>query len=89
MVRPHLLLDVFREVNYHRPWAAVGGQYKGFFQCGDNFTDVAYLVVSFGCGPRQADGVAFLERIGSDQQGRHLAADADQRDGIAQRIDKS
>ena len=42
--------------------------------------------VVLGAGPRDADRVAFLEGIRTDQRRRHLAGDADQRDRIHQRV---
>ena len=39
-----------------------------------------------GAGARDADRVAFLERVVADEVRRHLAGDADERDGIHQRV---
>ncbi len=41
------------------------------------------------CMPGDADGVAFLEGVSADQVRRHLAGDADQRDGVEQRVGQS
>ena len=48
--------------------------------------DVLDQPVVLGAGPRDADRVAFLESVGADQRGRHLAGEADQRDRIHQRV---
>lgn len=40
----------------------------------------------FGAGARNADGVGFLESIGADQAGGHLAGEADDGDGIHHRV---
>ena len=50
------------------------------------FGDVLHQVVVLGAGPRDADGVAFLEGVVADEMGRHLSGDADDRDGVAERI---
>ena len=50
------------------------------------FVDVLHQPVVLGAGPRDADRVAFLEGVGADQRGRHLAGQADQRDRIHQRV---
>ncbi len=43
-------------------------------------------IIVLGAGPRDADGVAFLECVIADQMGRHLTGDADDGDGIHPRI---
>jgi hypothetical protein len=48
--------------------------------------DVLHQVIVLGAGPRDADGVAFLERIVADQVRRHLSGDADDRDRVAERV---
>ena len=40
----------------------------------------------FGDGDRDAVGIHFLERIGTDHRGRHLAGNADQRNGVEARV---
>ena len=40
----------------------------------------------FGDGDRDAVGIDFLERIGADHRGRHLAGNADQRNGVETRV---
>ena len=47
---------------------------------------VLHQIIVLGAGPRDADGVAFLKRVAADQMGRHLAGDADDGDGIHQRV---
>ena len=43
-------------------------------------------IIVFRARPRDADGVAFLERVVADEMRRHLPGDDDERDGIAQRV---
>ena len=40
----------------------------------------------FGAGTRDADRVAFLEGVAAHEMGRHLARDADERNGIHERV---
>ncbi len=48
--------------------------------------DVLHQVIMLGAGPRDADRVAFLERVIADEVGRHLPGEADQRDRVHQCI---
>ncbi len=48
--------------------------------------DVLDQPVVLGAGARDADGVAFLEGVGADERGRNLAGDADERNGVHQRV---
>ena len=47
---------------------------------------VLHQIIMLGAVARDADGVGFLERVGADQRGRHLAGDDDHRDRIHQRV---
>jgi hypothetical protein len=70
---------VFRDVNQDGAGSARACDVKRFF---DHVGQVAHVfdqVVVLGAGPRDADGVSFLKRIGADQLARHLPADDDQR----------
>ena len=42
--------------------------------------------IMLGAGARNTDRIAFLEAVRADQRGRNLSGDADQRNGIHQRI---
>ena len=48
--------------------------------------DVLHEIIVLGAGPRDPDGVAFLERVIADEMGRDLSGDADDGNGVAQRI---
>jgi len=48
--------------------------------------DAFHQVVMLGAGTRDADGVGLLEGIVADEMGRHLAGQADNRDGIHQGV---
>ena len=48
--------------------------------------DPLHQIIVLGAGPRDADRVAFLERVIADQMGGDLAGDADERDRIHQRV---
>ena len=47
---------------------------------------VLHQPVHLGAGPGDADGIGLLERIGADQEGRHLRRQHDDRDRIQQRV---
>ena len=48
--------------------------------------DALHQIIVLGAGPRDADGVAFLEGVVADQMRRHLTGDAHDRNRIAQRV---
>ena len=48
--------------------------------------DFLHQIIVFGAWPRDADGVAFLERVVADEVRRHLPGDDDERDRVAQRV---
>ena len=62
---------------------------EGLVQDARQVLDALHQVVVLGAGAGDADGVGFLEGVGADQVGRHLAGDADQRDRIHQGVDEA
>ena len=62
------------------------GDVEGLVQHAREIVDVLHQPVVLGAGPRDADGVALLEGVVADQMRRHLAGDADDGDGIHQRV---
>ena len=79
-------LDVLRDVDHHRAGPAAGGDVERLVQHARQILDALHQVIVLGARPRDADRVAFLERVVADQVRRHLAGDADDRDRIHQRI---
>ncbi len=79
-------LHVLRNVDHHRARPARGRDIERLMQHARQIVDVAHQPVVLGAGPRDADGVAFLEGVVADQVRRHLPGDADQRNGIHQRV---
>jgi len=73
-------LYVLRNVYPHRPGTPGLGNTEGVADHLRQLGDVAHQVVMLGDGDRDAVGVHFLESVGADHGGRHLAGDADQRD---------
>ena len=62
------------------------GDVKRFVQDARQVLDRADKVIVLGAMAGDADRVAFLERVRADEMGGHLPRDADERDGIHQRI---
>ena len=79
-------LDVLRDVDDNRAGTAAPGDVERLVQNARQIGDVLHQIIVLGAGPRDADRVAFLERVVADQMGRHLPGDADDRDRIHQRI---
>ncbi|MNZ94141.1 hypothetical protein D3C78_1132420 [compost metagenome] len=79
-------LDVLRNIDNNRSGTTRLRDAEGFMDNARQFVDVLHQPVVLGAGARDADGVAFLKRIGTDQRCRNLAGKADERDGIHQRI---
>ncbi len=79
-------LDVLRDIDHDRPRPAAGRDVKRLVQRARQVVDVFHQIIVLGARPRDADGVAFLERVVADQMGRHLPGDDDQRDRVAQRV---
>ena len=79
-------LHILRDVDHHRPRPAGGRDMESLMDDARQVVDVLHQPVVFCAGPRDADRVAFLESVGTDQRGRHLPGQADQRDRIHQRV---
>ena len=79
-------LDVLRDVDHDRTGPAAGGDMERLVQHARQILDALDQIIVLGARPRDADGVAFLERVVADQMRRHLAGDADDRDRVAQRV---
>ena len=69
-------LDVLRDVDHHRARPAAAGDVERLVQHARQIVDVLHQIIVLGAGPRDADRVAFLERVVADQVGRHLPGDA-------------
>ena len=63
-----------------------GGDLERLVQGARQFVHVLHQPIVLGAGPGDADRVAFLEGVGADQMGGHLAGEHDQRNGIHQRV---
>ncbi len=79
-------LDVFWDIDHDRTGPAARRDVKRLVQRARQVVDIFHQIIVLGARPRDADGVAFLERVVADQMGRHLPGDDDQRDRVAQRI---
>ncbi len=79
-------LDVFRDVDDDRPRPTRRRDMEGFMQDFGEVLDAFDQPVVLGAGARDAHRVAFLEGVRADQRRRDLARDADERDGIHQRV---
>ena len=54
------------------PGRPAGRDLEGLVQHARQIVDVLHQLIVLGAGPRDADRIAFLERIVADQMGRHL-----------------
>ena len=79
-------LHVLGDVDDHRARAPAACHVEGLVQDARQVGDRAHQVIVLRAVPRDADGVAFLERVGADEVRRHLPRDADQRDRVEQRV---
>ena len=79
-------MHVLGNVDHHRAGAAGAGDIEGLVQDARQVLDLAHEIIVLGAMAGDADRVGFLEGVGADQMGRHLAGDADQRDGIHQGV---
>ena len=79
-------LDVLRNVDNDRPWPPVLSHEKRLMHDARKVVHVFHEVIVLRAGPRDADGVAFLEGVGANQRCRNLPRDANDRDRIHQRI---
>ena len=79
-------LHVLRDVDHDRARPAARRDVERLVQHAREIVHVLHEVIVLGAGPRDADRVAFLERVVADQMRRHLAGDAHERDRIHQRV---
>ena len=79
-------LDVLGDVDHDRAGAAGARDIERLVQDARQSVHVLDEIIVLGAGPGDADRVAFLEGVVADQMGRHLAGDADHRNGIHQRV---
>ena len=79
-------LHVFRDIDNDRPWTPVLRDVKSLVQHAWQILDLADQIIMLGAMPGYADRIAFLEGVGADEMGRHLAGNANERDRIHQSI---
>ena len=79
-------LHVLGDVDHDGARAAGAGDVERLVQHARQIVDVLHQPVVLGAGARDADRVAFLEGVVADQVRRHLAGDADDGNGIHQRV---
>ena len=77
---------VLGQVDDDRPGAARARDVEGLVDRARQIGDRLHEIIVLGAGPRDARGVGLLEGVVADQMGRHLAGQADDGDGIHQRI---
>ena len=78
--------DIFRQINHHRAGTAGFRDVKSFMHHARQVFGFLDQIIMLGRGAGDAGGIGFLEGIIADQMRRHLARQADHRDGIHQRI---
>ncbi len=90
LARPDILafveLDILRDVDHHRTRTPVLRDIERLVQDAREIVDVLHEVIVLRAGARDADRVAFLERVRADQRRADLPGDADNRDRIHQRV---
>ena len=79
-------LHVLGDVDDDGAGPAGAGDVEGFVQDAGEIVDVLHQPVVLGAGPRDADRVALLEGVVADQVRGYLAGDADDGNGIHQRV---
>ena len=79
-------LDILRNVDHDRAGTAMGRDIKGLVQDRAEAVGVHHQIIMLGAVARDADGVAFLERVGADQRRRNLPGQHDHRDRVEQRV---
>jgi hypothetical protein len=79
-------LHVLGDVDDHRARPAGAGDVERLVQHARQILDVLHQPVVLGARAGDADRVALLERVVADQVGRNLAGDANDGNGIHQRI---
>ncbi len=86
VISARLKLHILGDVHDHRTGTSRGGDLKRLVQHARQIVDVLHQPVVLGAGAGDAHRVAFLEGVGADQVGGHLAGEHHQRNGIHQRI---
>ena len=79
-------LHVLGNVDDDRTRPPVRGDVERLVQDARQVLDAAHQIIVLGAVAGDAGRVAFLERVRADQVGRHLAGDADERNGVHQRV---
>ncbi len=79
-------LHVLGHVDQYRSGTTGLGDAEGLVDDAGQIVDVLDQPVVLGARPGDADGVAFLEGVGTDQRSRNLARDADQRNAVHQGV---
>ena len=82
-------LDVLRNVDDDGSGPAGARDVESFVQHARQVVDVLDQRVVLRARPRDADRIAFLKRVVADEMRRHLTCDADERNGIHQRVGKA
>ena len=80
---------VFGDIDQHRAGAAVGCHVKGFVQDTGQIIGRFDQIVMLGRRTGDAGGIGFLKSIIADQVGGNLSGQADQGNGIHQRVHKA
>ena len=76
------LRDVLGNIDEHRSRTSGGGQIERLLERDGQILHVLHEEVVLDARPRDADGVALLERVLADCVRRHLAGDDDERDRV-------
>ena len=79
-------LDVLGDVDDHRPGATRLGDVERLVQHAGEIVHVLHEPVVLGARTRDADRIALLKGVVADQVGRHLTGNADDGNGIHQRV---
>ncbi len=77
---------VLGQVDHDRPGTARTCHVKGLVDRARESAHGLHKIIVLGTGPRDARGVGFLEGVIADQMGRHLPGQADDGNGIHQRV---
>jgi hypothetical protein len=85
-IGPGRELHVLRDIDHHRPRPAIRRDVERLVQHARKIVHALHEIIVLGARPRDADRVAFLERVIADEVRRHLARDAHERDRVHQRI---
>ena len=79
-------LNVLRDVDDDGPRPSRARDVERLVHDGRELVHVLDQIIVLRAGPRDADRVAFLERVVADEVSRHLSRDAHDRNGIHQRV---